>query len=113
MKRCIALAGALGLWAVPVAAQELRLDPPTLSAQADRCGEEQRALCSGLGERASNGGLSCDACRAQPMPADLSSPRELSSPPGMRTRAPECLPRTGAALPSCLEAPRLDNIRVP
>jgi len=84
---------ALGLFAGPVAAQELRLDPPQLSARADRCAPVQRALCDDVGEqRAIDSGLSCQACESRPLPPDAIAPaakaRSVSSP--------DCLP--GAAV---------------
>ncbi len=111
MKRCMALACALGLWAGPVAAQELRLDPPRMSAQADRCGSAERARCGDARERALDTGLTCDACRPPPMPAELTAPAGAAP---REPKSPECLPRaSGSAPASCVQPPRLDLIPRP
>ncbi|HEX9102301.1 MAG TPA: hypothetical protein VF997_08865, partial [Polyangia bacterium] len=112
MNRCIALACALGLWAGPVAAQELHLAPPTLSAQSDRCGTTERALCPTLQERGIESSLQCDACQKRPMPPELVAPppsAPVSVPAGKRTTSPDCLPGASRPAPSsCVETPRLD-----
>jgi len=122
MHRCIALGCALGLWAVPVAAQELRLGPPTLSAQGERCGDAERALCPTLDERGIDTSLQCDACRRTPMPPELTAPAqgppsERAAPPTKGTLTPACLPGASRpAPPSCadaLDVPRLDAIPRP
>lgn len=106
----ITVACALGLWAGPIAAQELHLDPPTLSARADeRCAPAQRALCNGTsGLRAINGDLSCDVCA--PLPPEAVAPAAAT-----RTNdSPACLP--GAAQPppkSCTPPPPIDTIPRP
>ena len=115
MIRCSLLAVAIGLGSATVAAAgELSLGAPELSAQADRCGARERVACGATGEHALETDLSCDACRAPPMPAELTSPSELARPSRRRTTSPECLPRaSGAVPPECLEAPRLDTIPRP
>jgi len=102
---------ALGLSAGAAVAQELRLDPPKLSARAEHCGARQRAMCEGRGQRAIDIGLSCDACGAPPMPAEVVAP---ASSADQDTKSPECLPRASGPLPqSCIEKPRLDTIPRP
>ena len=113
MKHWIALVGGLGLWAAPAAAQELRLEPPTLSAQAERCGAAERALCPTLDERGMQPqSLACDACK-EPMPPELTaSPHAV--PSSKSNVSPECLPGASRPAPaSCFEAPRLDIIPRP
>src|SRR5438067_2692065 len=105
----IVVACAFGLWAGPIGAQELRLNPPTLSARADRCAPQQRALCDGVaGRRAIETDLSCDAC--VPLP-----PEAIAPPAASRVNTPpECLP--GAAEPqpkSCTPPPPIDTIPRP
>jgi hypothetical protein len=105
----IIIACSFALWAGPIAAQELHLDPPTLSARADRCAPAQRALCEGIdGRRAIETDLSCDACA--PLP-----PEKIAPPSATRLNAsPACLP--GAAEPqpkSCTPPPPIDTIPRP
>ena len=112
MIRCIAVASALGLWAVPVAAQELRLEPPTLSAQAERCGAAERALCPSTEQRGIETNLQCDACLQSPMPPEMTATPHTV--PGKSTLSPVCLPGASRpAPPSCVDAPRLDAIPRP
>ena len=105
---------ALGLWAGPVAAQELQLAPPTLTARADRCTAHLRSVCQGVGhERALGNDLSCAACGPGPMPAELVAPKGAAAP-SRRVADPDCLPRASGPLPTkCTEAPRLDHIPRP
>jgi hypothetical protein len=112
MSRIAVVACALGLAAGPLAAQELRLNPPTLSARAERCSSAQRALCEGAGrQRAIETNLSCEACGSPPLPAEIVPPAAADK------AAPrlECLPRSAGPLsPPCAPtAPRLDNIPRP
>lgn len=114
MKRWIALLGGLGLWAGPALAQELRLAPPTLSAQADRCGAPERALCPTMDERGIEPqNLACDACRRAPMPPELTATPH-PPPSGKSTLSPECLPGASRPAPSsCFEGPPLDAVPRP
>ncbi|HXU70594.1 MAG TPA: hypothetical protein VN947_14755 [Polyangia bacterium] len=112
MRRFVTIACALGLWALPAAAQEsLQLSPPEMSARAERCTPDLRTRCEGVGERALDRDLACDAC--QPMPADVIAP-ESTPAATPRTTSPECLPRASGEVPaSCADAPRLDHIPRP
>jgi hypothetical protein len=105
----IVIAGAFALWAGPIAAQELHLNPPTLSARADRCAPAQRALCEGAaGRRALETDLSCDACA--PLPPEAIAPAAATRV----NPSPKCLP--GAAEPqpkSCTPPPPIDTIPRP
>src|SRR5262245_29243569 len=98
MCRFAAIACAVGLWALPAAAQPvsplgadqpalaadqpaLAADQPALAAQTTHCTPQERARCaSAAGQRAIEYDLSCDAC--VPMPADV-----IASPP--RDRSPQ------------------------
>jgi hypothetical protein len=113
MSRWIAVAcGALAVGALPAAAHELRLKPPELSAQTVRCTPHQRDVCEGIRQHAVERDLSCDACAAPPMPADVMAPSGPSSPAA--PAAPACLPRASGPLPlSCTGGPRLDSIPRP
>lgn len=114
MTRFVIVVCALGLWASPVAAQELQLAHPTLTAHADRCSSHLRSMCQGIGrERALGNGLSCDACSPAPMPAELVAPRSAATHDRRNTDG-ECLPRASGPLPStCAKGPRLDHIPRP
>lgn len=108
MSRFVTIVCALGLWALPAAAQSLRLSPPELSS-AERCTPQLRDRCEGVGQRAINEDLECRACL--PMPADEVAPQ--STPPAgtPRTRSPDCLPRASGEVPaSCADAPRLNHV---
>ena len=113
MRRFATVGLALGLWAGPTAAQELRLDPPALSANAARCTAQQRATCEGIGQRALDMDLSCDDCAPLPMPADLIAPKGPAAP-SRPAASPDCLPRASGPLPpSCVPIPRLDQLPRP
>ena len=102
---------AVGLTALPAAAQSLQLDPPTLSARAERCNAAVRARCEGVGQRTIESDLACDACT--PMPAELTEPE--AAPAAAPTRSPACLPRASGQVPrACTDdVPRLDHIPRP
>jgi hypothetical protein len=102
---------AIGLTALPAAAQTLRLETPTLSARAEQCSSAMRARCEGVGQRTINNDLDCDACT--PMPAELMSPP--AAPVEQKTTTPECLPRASGLLPPDCKTvpPHLDNIPRP
>jgi hypothetical protein len=109
MSRLAVIACALGLSAGVAVAQELRLDPPGLSA-AERCTAQQRAMCEGRGQRAIDSGLSCDACGPPPMPAEVVAPPTPAANEKSQ-KSPECLPRAAGPLPSqCVAPPRIDTI---
>ncbi|MCU1279615.1 MAG: hypothetical protein JWM53_3161 [bacterium] len=114
MSRIIAVVCAIGLWTVPVAAEELRLAPPTLTAHAGRCSGQLRSMCESVSQRAIETDLSCDACSPGPMPPEVVAP---ASGPADGTKAPDtnrCEPQTSGPLPSsCVEAPPLDAIPRP
>lgn len=97
------VACALGLWAGPIAAQELHLNPPTMSARAERCTAAQRAVCDGMGrERAIESNLTCDACASRPLPPDAIAPAAATRTSG----SPECLPGATEPAPrSCTPPP--------
>jgi hypothetical protein len=110
MSRFAVVVCALGLSAGAAVAQELRLDPPTLSARNDHCSGHQRAMCEGRGQRALETGLSCDACGVPPMPAEMMAPTTPAATE-KTTTSPECLPRAAGPLPSsCVKPPRIDTI---
>ncbi len=116
MKRFAAILGTLGFWAAPVAAHELELTPPTLSARAEEpCSVQERAVCQGLGQRALEAGLRCNACGPAPMPPDLVAPAHTpGAPAGRPTGSPQCLPRESGPLPpSCVGPPHLDILPRP
>ena len=109
MSRLAVVACALGLTTNTTVAQELRLDPPALSA-AERCTSQQRAMCEGRGQRAIEQPLSCDACGPPPMPADVVAPATPATS-DRNLKSPECLPRAAGPLPSqCVAPPRIDTI---
>jgi hypothetical protein len=113
MSRIVVVACAFGLWASPVAAQELQLAQPTLTARADRCTAHLRSLCQGFGQRAIESELSCDVCGPPPMPAEVVAPKHAGSGRGHKLDG-ECTPRASGPLPSsCAEAPRIDHIPRP
>ncbi|MGZ3439454.1 MAG: hypothetical protein ACXVDD_08050, partial [Polyangia bacterium] len=96
----------------PVAAQELQLAPPSLTARADRCTAHLRSVCQGGGggQRALESELSCEACGPAPMPPELVAPKPAAAT-GKQRDDGECLPRAAGPRPAfCAEPPRLDHV---
>lgn len=96
--RYVAVACAVGLWVGPALAEEMRLDPPTVSARQDHCSSRQRAECAGVaGKRVIDEELSCSACdttAAPPLPAEIVSPPAATPRNARPARPPQqCQPR--------------------
>jgi hypothetical protein len=118
MSRSLAIACALGLWGLPAAAQNMRLQPPNLSARQEHCTPQQRARCEGLEQRALEQDLSCSACGAvaPAMPPEMVAPSESSSGPAPAApqSTPNCPTTTGGSSPVlCPQPPPLDLIPRP
>lgn len=118
--RHVIVVAALGLWVGPVAAKELRLDPPTLSARQERCEPRQRDLCNNVaGQKAIESDLSCTACANEgaAMPAEIMSPSLGDTPrPASKVkprRGPDCEPRSNDPNDACAPLPPLDTLPRP